>query len=580
MVVSAPVIYTEKNNCQDCYRCIKQCPVKAIKIEGNSASIIQSQCIYCGNCIQSCPVKAKKFRDDIRNAQWLIDSGEKVIACLAPSWISDFPDYTTGQFFRILKRLGFSGVSETAVAAEWITATSHAWLEKQPNGVYFSSCCPAVVNFICRYAPELRKNLAPVYSPMLAHGRLLKQTFGENIKTVFIGPCVAKKEEADCYPDTINAVITFQELLNWMEEEKVVAGVAEETLPDDFIIGKPGKGKLFPIDGGMLSNIKKDVAATDIEYMTFSGIKNIREIMKEVPGWNVDHRIFLELMACDGGCIKGPGSVNQEGLAGKRLKIISHSLIADGDQQKYRELSVSGDAPENHFERISPVITCCYSEDEIQDILFSMGKYTEQEELNCSGCGYDNCREFAKAMLEGKAERAMCISYMRKVAQHKASVLLQKMPSGVVIVDETLHIIDCNRKFAGMMGKDTQVIFENNPGLAGADLRQLLPFHKYFSSLITSGEEMIEQDVHDHDNYFHVSVITIQKYKILCGIIENMREPEVQKSIMVSRLKDVVVQNMASVQRIAYLLGENAAFTESMISSILNSHETEEKVQK
>ncbi|MDP4282126.1 MAG: [Fe-Fe] hydrogenase large subunit C-terminal domain-containing protein [Bacteroidota bacterium] len=575
--MSTPVIYTEKNNCQDCYRCIKQCPVKAIKVEENSASIVHSLCIYCGRCIQSCPVKAKKYREDLDKAQLLIDSGEKVVACLAPSWISDFPEYSPLQWFTLIKKLGFYAVSETAIAAEWITETSRKWLEKQPAGVYLSSCCPVVVNYICKYVPEFKNNLAPVFSPMLAHGYLMKQTYGNDIKTVFIGPCVAKKEEADAYDNTIDAVITFQELRKWIEEEKISINKTSDDLPDEFVIGKPKTGKLFPIDGGMLANIKKDVSATDVENMTFSGINNIREVLNEVQSWNVDHKIFLELLACEGGCIKGPGTYDKEGLASKRLKIISHFLNSGDGGVKYKELTGTGDAPETHFTRILPAITCVFNDEDIRNVLFSMGKYTEKEELNCSGCGYDNCREFAKAMLEGKAERAMCISYMRKVAQHKASVLLQKMPSGVVMVDENLHIIDCNKKFAEMMGKEAQLIFETNPGLSGADLKKLLSFHKYFSSVIETGEEMIERDIREDGNFFHLSVISIQKYKIICGIIENMREPEVQKRLMISRIRDVITQNMESVQRIAYLLGENASYTESMLHSILDSNNEEEE---
>ncbi len=570
------VIYTEKNNCQDCYRCIKQCPVKAIKIEGNSASVINELCIYCGRCVLCCPVKAKKYREDLGKAQWLIDSGEKVVACIAPSWLSDFPEYSINQFINIIKQLGFYAMSETAQAAEWVSKTTHTWLHDQPNGVYISSCCPSVINYISIYAPELKSSLAPVLSPMLTQGYMLKNHFEHDIKTVFIGPCIAKKEEADPFEKYIDCAITFQELKKWIHEEEIKAEILNDEYPAQFVIGKPEKGRLFPIDGGMLSNMKNNVNAADIEYMTFSGIKNIREIISEIPKWDLDRKIFLELMTCDGGCIKGPGTASPEGLATKRMKIISRVFYSEIDNSQNIDFQPKINIPIRHFDISHPLISCCYSEDEIQNILFSMGKWTEKEELNCTGCGYDNCREFAKALLEGKAERAMCISYMRKVAQDKASVLLQKIPSGVVMVDETLRIIDCNKKFAEMLGNDNLMIFENNPGLAGADLKKLIPYHKFFSSLLASGEEMLEHDFRERDNYYHISIISIQKYKIACGIIENMREPEVQKELMVKRLKEVITQNMEAVQRIAYLLGENASFTESMLNSILDSHETED----
>ena len=86
------VIYTEKINCQDCYKCIKVCPVKSIKVEDFSASVINETCIYCGKCINACPAGAKKYREEIDTVQQWIADGEKIIACLAPSFISDFGD--------------------------------------------------------------------------------------------------------------------------------------------------------------------------------------------------------------------------------------------------------------------------------------------------------------------------------------------------------------------------------------------------------------------------------------------------------------------------------------------------------
>jgi len=427
-----------------------------------------------------------------------------------------------------------------------------------------------VVNLIGIYHPELLKNLVPVYSPMVAHAKRIKQTFGNDIKTVFIGPCIAKKEESDQYEKYLDAAITFQELDQWINEEKIdIPGLP--VVPDDFVVGKANRGNLFPVEGGMISTMDRKAPLTDLQRMTFSGIENIKEILSEMEISQPVGKLFLELLLCEGGCIKGPGSANPGGLASKRrflIQSVQQNSVSNYSIKPLPDVAVD---ISKDYTAFRPVIRCIHPEKDIQDVLNSMGKWTEKEELNCSGCGYDNCREFAKALLDGKAERTMCISYMRKIAQNKASVLLQKIPSGVVMVDENLKIIDCNRQFAELLGKETVMIFDSNPGMAGADLRKLVSFHKLFSSLLLSGEEKTENDIREGDNYYHVSVVNIQNYKIACGIIQNLRNPEIQKEVFAQRINEVVRQNMEAVQRIAYLLGENASFTEATLNSITDS---------
>lgn len=568
--MKSPVIDTKKNNCQDCYKCVNKCPVKSVKIEDNSASVIHDLCIYCGQCVLCCPVQAKYYREDFKKVQWMIESGSKVIACIAPSIITDFKEISIPEFYSYLKDFGFYGVSETANGAELISTDTQLWLNNQPDGVYISSCCPSIVNYISIYFPTLIKNIAPIVSPMVAHGKQVKKSLGDDVKIVFIGPCIAKKQEADLFPESVDAAITFIELKKWFEDEMIYKRKVSNVLPDSFIIGKPRIGNIFPIDGGMLFNMKQNTSVIDFGYMTFSGMNTIKDILTEIPDWNSDKKIFLELMACEGGCVKGPGMSNRDGLIMKREKTLFSKPISN-DIENIMPIATENIDTKRDFNELKPYISQVHSEDEIQSTLSSLGKLTESDELNCSGCGYDNCREFAKAMLNGKAERAMCISHMRKVAHDKASVLLQKMPFGVVIADENLSIIDCNKRFVKLIGGDTMMLFESIPGLAKADLKKLIPYHKLFSTLLSSGEEILEKDVRDGDNYYHVSIISIQKHKIVCGVIENFKDPEIQQGLIENRIQDVIRQNMEAVQRIAYLLGENASFTESMLNSIIEA---------
>ena len=564
------VIYTEKINCQDCYKCIKVCPVKSIKVEDFSASVINETCIYCGKCINACPAGAKKYREEIDTVQQWIADGEKIIACLAPSFISDFGDIPFESLIKAMYTLGFSGVSETALGADLVARATNDYLSSTENRIVIATCCPSVVNYIKIYFPEHEKYLAPFVSPMIAHARILREGGFRDSKLLFIGPCIAKKQESDIYGNEIDAVLTFEEFMKLMEAEGIYfADMDRVSLPDNFVFGASERAGLFPVDSGMISTMCKDVEPVDAGYMSFSGMKSVMEVCDELSEWNPSQKVFIELMACDGGCIKGPATSKTKGVAAKRNK-----LLKDFDIFKKSGLAVALPGVDinlsNEAYKVPYKINCVYSESEIQDVLNSMGKHTKADELNCSGCGYDNCRAYAVALLDGKAEREMCISQMRREAQNQASVLLRKMPYGVVLVDENLRIVDTNDKFVELGGEEIGMISEALGGLAGADLKKIISYHKYFSAVLLSGEEASEFDVREEGKNIRLSIISIQPNKLVCGIIQNMDDSQLMKDIISEKIKEVIRQNAESVQRIAYILGESASFTESVLNSVID----------
>ena len=558
-------IYTEKNDCQDCYKCLRQCPVKAIKIEGGSASIIPGQCIYCGHCVLVCPVEAKKVRNDMPRLSEFRNSGAKVVVSLAPSWVSEFPGMTPGQLSVIFSKLGFYGVSETALGAEVVSRQTAKWISEQKSGVYISSCCPSVVQLVCRHYPELKQNLVPVLSPMQAHGQMLREIFGQDIHVVFFGPCIAKKTETG--PAYVDLALTFSDLKSMLNHElpgweKTIA------VPGKAFIPYPaGKGNYFPVDGGMIANLKSKAEVTELSYMSFSGISQIKDVLADIKDWTTTDKIFLELLVCEGGCIKGPGTISSASAAYKRQMVLATTRNLKPQKQP---AIITGEVAAC-FEEITISDKKYASDDEITSALHAAGKFNPADELNCSACGYDSCRDFAHAMVEGKAERMMCASYTRQVAQGKASVLLKKIPYGVVIADENLRIIDSNKKFAEILGGEVLTLHESTNSLEKADLKKLVSFHKMFTSVLQTGEEMIEHTIRTQQMMLHVSVVTIQPKKIVCGVIQNMYEPEVRNDMIKQSVKQVIHQNMQVVQKIAYLLGENASFTESMLNSIIES---------
>lgn len=564
-------IYTEPNDCQDCYKCLRQCPVKAIQIEKNMASIDHNRCIYCGHCVKICPVGAKKVRDGISRAKFILNSNEKVIVSIAPSYISEFPNINFKQIIGALKELGFYGVSETALGAEIVSIQTASFLKKSEPGYYISSACPVVVDLISKYYPQHTNKIIPYFSPMLAHAKLLKESYGDDTKLIFVGPCIAKKLEADEHSDLIDVVISFKDLEKWLEMEKIKLEDYKNT-KEELIPYRANKGSLYPIDGGMISGIKNRVSATDSKFMSFSGLKDIKEILDEIDNEDITKVIFLELLACSGGCVNGPGSIKHSSIAKKRLNIIN-SLKGETGQGVDANIKINIDKTYlSHPVKNSPH----FSEKEIVSALGMIGKLTAKDELNCGGCGYDSCRDFAKAMLEVRAEKNMCVSYMRRVAQDKATVLLQKIPSGVVIVDQDLKVVELNIAFARMLGEDIESVFQTSPGMAGADLKKLTSLDNYFSTALMTGKEINEMDVEDEGRLFQLSIFNVQPHKLVCGIIQNRQNPEVKKDLVYKRTREVIRQNMKTVQQVAYLLGENAAFTDSMLNSILDKKEDED----
>lgn len=568
-------IYTEINNCQDCYKCIRQCPVKAINVGEGSASIVGERCIFCGHCVTICPANAKKIRNDLNAARNILNNSKSVIASIAPSYIGEFPNISMSKMVRALKMLGFAKVSETALGAEVVSKETAQYLSKQAGGLFISSACPSVVELICKYYPNLRESITPIHSPMITHGKMIKEWFGKDTKTIFFGPCISKKRESDEYKNIINEALTFADLREWLDEE----GIDINTIPENTDTFEPyqsGMGAIYPLDGGMVAGIAAGSTSENTIYMSFSGTDAIRQTLNNINAWDSGKTLFLELLSCTGGCIHGPGTLTKDSSATKRYSIQS--------KLQQRNAPTVANIPNIDvscsFNRISPVQKRQHTEADLLESLSAIGKLSDKDEINCGGCGYDSCRDFAAALIDEQAERNMCVSYMRKVANDKASVLLQKIPSGILLVDEDMKVIESNKSFAKMMGAEIEMINEANPGLAGANVTKLVPFHKLFSSVLNTGKDIIERDVRFGDKIFKVSVFTVHKHKIVCGIMRDLIVPEVRNDEIIKRTQTVILENLETVQKIAYLLGENASRTESMLNTILEAYQIEESSER
>ena len=558
-------IFTEKRECQDCYKCVRNCPVKAIKVEGGYASVVPELCIVCGHCVEVCPNGAKKVRDDLANARQLLTLKKSVFVSLAPSFVTEFPGVKPAQMIGALKKLGFAGVSETALGAQQVSAQAAALLRKNPERVLASSACPTVVAFLQKHRTNGAALLTGLLSPLLTHCQMLRQSFGADIGIVFIGPCIAKKLEAAQHPELLEVVLTFEDLRRWLEQEKIAPEKLAATAADHFVPENSAEGAWYPVDGGMIAGMKSACAVNDCSLMAFSGIGAIKKALDGVEDMKPDNGLFLELLACEGGCVNGPKVRRRDATVMKRHLVLRS--VAPNGVVFPRPPAIATPTDFN----VAPVTVARFPDSQIREALRNVGKLSPDDELNCGGCGYDTCREFGIALLGQKAERAMCVTYMRQLAFKKANALIQKMPSAVVIVNEAMRVIEFNAAFVNLFAPEKAAAGNGAASIEGMALAELMPFASLFHNVLKTGEDILDRDLRFQNTILHAAIFSIEKHGLVGGILQDITEPAVQKEQVIRRAREVIQKQLATTQQIAYLLGENAADAEITLNSIIES---------
>lgn len=564
-------LYTVKTDCQDCYKCVRRCPVKAIKIEDNSAMIVTDLCIACGICYKVCPAKAKQMRNDLPRAKFLVKSNKPVYVSLAPSWITEFPEYSKEQLIAAIRRLGIKGVSETALGAEEVSAQTAQILEKADNGIFISTACPTVVEYVEKYLPELTGNLTNVASPLLAHCRMLKDKFGPEIETIFFGPCIAKKLEADRHPELLSLALSFADLRQWLKDEDIDPLSLNPSVFDVFTPAAAKEGTVYPIEGGMIETLKPYRGTNKAYLMQLTGIYNIERELDNLKEYSSKRPVFIECLACDGGCINGPCTNNKKSGLAKRLDILNYTEFDEqaGKRQPSHNINLNYSS-----ESIS---TPEFAEGDIKKVLSKIGKYCQEDELNCGGCGYDTCRNFARALLCGKAEPEMCVSHMKHQAQRKANALIRCIPSPIVIADAKLNIMEYNEEFRdAFWNEEEHADIYDYQNLRGANLRDFVNFTNLFSASLELEQDIHREHIRQDERLFDVVVFNIDKKQSVGGIIEDVTNVEMHKEQIAAKAKEVIHKNLATVQQIACTLGEHMAETEVLLRSIAKDYASAE----
>lgn len=548
------------SRCRDCYKCLRECPVKAIKFVDHEARIITDRCILCGKCTVVCPQNAKRVHSETGDVEALLASGKPVIASVAPSFVSAFGVKDFAVMGIALGKLGFKMAEETAVGANIVTAEYEKLLETGEYKNFITSACPAINRMIQLYYPKALKYLAPVASPMVAHARLLKKRYPE-AEIVFIGPCIAKKREGR-ESGLISAVLTFTELKTLFDEKGIdLNAIAAIPVNEDI----KNRSKYYPISRGIIKSFNR--LPQNYEYVAVDGVKRSFDVLEDIDKLE---GMFIEINCCEYACINGPATIKNQG-----------SLKANEDVRRYAQDSLKGGEPgyidpmgvdyaEGH-PRVS-LGNVVPSERDIRAVLAKTGKFKPEDELNCGACGYPTCREKAIAVLNGNADLEMCIPYMRKRAESMSYEIIQNSPNGIIMMDYDLKISESNslaRKLLGINLDDPK----------GTYLYESINAAEFFQA-VSGGKDVHKQKIYIEESkrYVDMNIILLPEHKTLFAVLKDVTDAvEYSKELDEVREKTlettdaVIKKQMRVAQEIASLLGETTAETKVALLKLKNT---------
>ncbi|MGC8903157.1 MAG: [Fe-Fe] hydrogenase large subunit C-terminal domain-containing protein [Fervidobacterium sp.] len=410
-------------DCKYCYKCLRSCPVKAICFHNDKSYVIEDECILCGTCTNVCPQNAKVYRSDILEFENLL--GKPFAVSIAPSLYGNFD--SPSKVFSVLKELGAVYISETAVGAEFIT-DEYLRIYKEVDKPFITTSCPVVVNLVEKHYPQFLHYLLPVVSPAVAHAKFLNCILGD-IHKIFIGPCIAKKEELREYFDV---VLTFEELDEFFRRHQINVTSYKDHTPDPPY---PDSSRMYPISGGILFSAKMSSYA----HFVLEGVENIIDFFKTFDAMidsisGVNNKIIIEASACYGGCLNGPASIKKNLLEKKFALVNTVKHITNStDENKKLKIRNYNFSLRRHFANKKQFYSI--TEEQIKEILKSMGKNQPDKELNCRGCGYETCQDKAKAVYLGKAEKEMCFAYLIEKVSSVSNKVVDESPNGIIIFD-------------------------------------------------------------------------------------------------------------------------------------------------
>ena len=547
-------IALNRNSCQNCYKCIRNCPVKSIKFSGNQASIVHNECILCGHCYVVCPQNAKEIVSGLETVKVLLQQNENVIVSLAPSFVANYNGASLKAMKNALMKLGFYDVEETAIGAAIVKKEYEDYLEEKQPRVLITSACHSVNLLIQKYFPHLLGMLAPILSPMQAHAQKIKSEVND-AKVVFIGPCIAKKDEADYYEGYVDGVLTFEELSNWLKFNKIEI---EEIIEDE----PKYKSRFFPTTGGIIKSLSH--RNSDYNYIAVDGVQNCINVLTDITKGQIN-KCFIEMSACVGSCINGPIMEKYHKTPLRDyLQVINYAGKNDIDIPLMKK-----EVLHKEFKTIRKKLSFP-SESEILNIMKEMGKESKNDELNCGSCGYDSCREKAIAIYQGKANFSMCLPFLKERAENFYNNILNHAPNGIIVLNENLEIQQINNAAKRIIN------ITNSKDVLGEKVIKVLK-EEPFKQVLNNKRSLFKNKRYlaEYNRHVEESIIYDRNYHIIMYLMNDITEDinqkkqkEVTKQHTVDVANKVVEKQMRIVQEIASLLGETAAETKIALTKL------------
>ena len=553
----ASCLTLKKSNCKNCYKCIRHCPVKSIRFSAGQAHIIEDACILCGHCFVVCPQNAKQIADDREKVRVLFAQGAPVIASVAPSFVANYEGAGIESMREALCALGFADAEETALGATQVKREYDRLLREGKRDILISSCCPSVNLLIQKYFPGALPFLADVLSPMQAHCADIKRRHPE-AKTVFIGPCVAKKDEAAHSGQLVDASLTFEELSRWLEEEQITIRPERKEDPD-------GRARFFPTAGGILKTMARD--AKDYAYLALDGVENCIAALRDIENGAL-HHCFIEMSACAGSCIGGPVMEKYRSMPVRNyLAVASYAGAHDFDIAQPEESALHRRFEALNISEVPP------DEEQITKVLHDMGKFTPADELNCGSCGYDTCRAKAAAILLGKAEISMCLPFLKEQAESFSNTIVENTPNGILVLNDRMEVQQINhsalqimnlQSASAVLGDQVVRILDPQPFLRARDSGSILKLDCVYLA--------------EYNRHVEQTIMPVQDRRMLICILRDVSDEVIARrekeeiSRQTALVADHVVEKqMRIVLEIASLLGETAAETKIALSKLKES---------
>ena len=551
--------FTEAN-CQNCYKCIRTCKVKAIKITGGQATIMPEYCVGCGECFDICPQNAKHVQTDIEYVQSLLRSGKKIVVSLAPSFPSFDNMDNPFSFLTALRLLGFENIEETSIGA---VNVSEQYLEDYHSDQQhvITTSCPTVNFLIAKYYRDKLKYLSQTVSPMMAHNKIIKQQ-NKDVYTVFIGPCISKKEETmicTSKDSCIDAVITFDDIRLWLKEENIELNELE---PSYFDKCSPKHTRFYPLSGGVeKATIEQH---TDRRVIKIDGMESCKNFLDTMD--TIKSKTWVEMNACKEGCINGFGNSLSPLSTQEKIEKVLDYVHSDRQESTYEYVDID---TFYDYEVLPSTKIKSYSDEEIQAILNKTGKYEKSDELNCGACGYNSCREKAIAVLNGMAEIEMCLPYMRMKNEDISNIIIENTPNGIVLTDKRFNIVEFNPSAVNMF-------MISKKRALGQKLEDILG-NNVFAYLLDSKKETLvqRQELRKLGKTVIMSLRYIENQDLYLGIFKDVSKEEIRKQKnketsmnALNMAQNVIDKQMRVAHEIASLLGETTAETKVTLSNL------------